>query len=315
MPAESPDKLQLFPLPRFSVWRGLVWVSLSLFVFNFWAIGLHHWPAALDFEVPSRSALSQGHWWTLLTYALTGAGTGEAAQWLTGPLSLLFLILAAQLTEDELARRDFLLLTVVCAISGAAFWLPLHWSGDDSLRAGCTVLVLGLGSFLCFVVPDEPMTPRLFLALEVRPQAFFWLVLAVETGAFLGFELPQALGHPGVFQGDFYYSAQLGAMLAGWACARYLLRADAGDDFAPLPQPRVARPPAVPVAAARAAEQDTVEKSAPANRREVREAVDRILDKINTQGFAALSVREIQVLDDAKFFFKKPDKISNKNES
>ncbi len=304
MPAENPDEMRVFPSPGFAAWRALVWAALLLFVFNFWAIVLHHWSSALAFEVPSSSALAEGHWWTLLSYALTSAGTGVDAQWLSGPVSLLFLVLAAQLADRELIRRDFLLLCAVCAIGGVACWLPLHWASADSLHAGCTVLVFGLGSFLCFAVPDESMPLRLFFSLEVRPQAFFWLALALETGAFLCFELPQAFGHPGVFIGDYYYSAQLGAMLAGWACARFLLREETEEGLSPAPA-RASRRPAVHVGAARTTEPDSAAKSAPANRRELREAVDRILDKINHDGFESLSPQERQFLKRVKDLLRK----------
>ena len=39
---------------------------------------------------------------------------------------------------------------------------------------------------------------------------------------------------------------------------------------------------------------------APATRGDIRAEVDRILDKINSEGFAALSAEERRVLDDAK---------------
>lgn len=277
----------------------MVALALLLFSFNFWAISMRNWPAVLDFEVPSRAALADGHWWTLFSYALTSTGLGTVGQWLSGPLSILFFFMAARLTESELPRRDFLLLCAVCAVGAAACWLPLHWSSGESLRAGCTVLVLGLGSFLCFALPDESLPLNLIVTVPVRPQGFFWFILALETGAFLSFELPQVLGHAGVFQADFDHSAHIGAMLSGWACARYWRRLHAEDDWAFFVETALERRPAVPVAAVGAVDAETAQAS-PESRRELREAVDRILDKINHDGLASLSPQERQILTRAK---------------
>jgi hypothetical protein len=299
MPPERSSELPPAVSAGPATWRWLVWAALVLFAFNFWAISLRHWPGALDFEVPSRSALADGHWWTVLTYALTGTGIGIATQWLSGPLSLLFLAMASRLAETNLIRRDFLALGAACAIGAAVFWLPLHWAGGESLRAGCMVLVLGFGAFLCFALPDEPLPLTILPTLEVRPQAFFWFVLALETGAFLSFELPQVLGHPGVFQANFDHSAHLGALVTGWACASYWQRAQAQEELAQiLEEPTFGRQ-AVTVGATRVAEVEAVNTTV-SNRRELREAVDRILDKINHGGFDSLSAQERQILTRAK---------------
>lgn len=308
MPPEVPSEFRPAATASPSTWRWLVWVALVLFGFNFWAISLRHWPALLDYEVPSQGALANGHWWTLLTYALTGTGIGISTQWLSGPLSLLFLAMAGRVAEEELlrqdieegqARRNFILLGAACAVSAAAFWLPLHWASGESLRVGCTVLVLGLGAYLCFVLPDEPLTLGPLAVFEVRPRAFFWFVLALEAGAFLSFELPQVLGHPGVFQANFDHSAQLGALFAGWACARYRQRHAAEEDITQILEEATERRPAVPVGAARVVEVEVVTATV-SNRRELREAVDRILDKINHGGFDSLSAQERQILTRAK---------------
>ncbi len=307
-PAASEDFRSALPT-RWPAWRTLVWIALALFLFNSWAITGLKWAKLLAFEVPSRGALADGHYWTLLTYVLTGAGTGQPLQWFSGPLSIAFLYVIAPLAEAEMARRDFIWLCVVSALGGAACWLPFHWSTGEPLLQGCMVLVPGLLAFWCFAMPDEPLPLRLFFSVEIRPQAFFWLVMALETGAFLSFELPQALGHPGRFNSNFDDSAHLGAMLAGWFFARaWRQRLALGE----LPPP-AENPPlpenALPVGAKRAVEAqavgDSATKQLPATRRELREEVDRILDKINRQGFTALSTQEKQTLDKARNLLKK----------
>jgi len=309
MDPELSDESPSVPPPSgWAAWRVLVWMVLTLFVINSWVVW-NKWTGVLAYEVPSRDALAQGHWWTLLTYALTGAGTSLPTQWIAGPLSIFFLLVLAQLAEAEMARRDFGWLCVWCALGGAACWLPLHWGSGEQLLSGCMVLVPGLLAFWCFAMPDEPLPLRLVFTFEVRPPAIFWLVLALETGAFLSFELPQALGHAGVFRSaNFDNSAHLGAMIAGWAFACVWRRSLEISELPPTE--KVARPASVlPVGVRRAVAAEAAKggsaRQAPVSRRELREEVDRILDKINRQGFDALNELERQTLDRARSALKK----------
>jgi len=309
MDFENTEETPPPPPPNgWAAWRVLVWAVLTLFVFNSWAVAWHGWAGVLAYEVPSRAALAQGYWWTLLTYALTGAGTGLASQWVSGPLSIFFLLVVAQLAEAEMSRRDFIWLCMICAGGGAAGWLPLHWAAGGPLLSGCMVLVPGLLAFWCFALPDEPLPVRMLFAREIRPQAVFWLVLALETGAFLSFELPQALGHGGAFRSaNFDNSAHVGAMLAGWAFA-WVWRRNLEISELPPAAENVARPTTVlPVGARRAAKAEaaTAAQSGSASRKEIREEVDRILDKISRQGMGALNAQEKQTLDKARNLMKK----------
>ena len=290
-----------------AVWRWLVWVAFTVLLFNAWAVGWHGWTGVLAYEVPSRAAIAQGHLWTLFTYVLAGVDATTFAQWILGlVVGIFFLFTVARLTEAELPHWNFLWLCAACALGGSAAWLPLHWADGTGLVSGCPALVLGLLSFWCFTVPDEVMPVRLFWRADARPPVFFWLALALETGAFLSFELPQVLGHPGIFHGNFGYSADLGGMLAGWAFACGLRRRSREEAFTfptEVPAPRVA---AVSVGARRSATPPgQVPQPSFASRRELRAEVDRILDKINHDGIGSLSVQERQTLDQAKQLLKK----------
>jgi membrane associated rhomboid family serine protease len=304
MPTDHLDRPE--PLPKIALWRWLVWAAFTVLLFNAWAIGWHQWTGVLAYEVPSRAAIAHGHLWTLFTYVLAGAGTTTLYQWMLGVVGVVFLFAVARLTEAELPHWNFLGLCAVCALGGSAVWLPLHWADGARLVSGCTVLVLGLLSFWCFTVSDDAVPLRLFGLAPVRPPVFFWLALALETGAFLSFELPQVLGHPGVFRGYFDDSAHLGAMLAGWAFARYVRRHSPEASFTFPAEVAPSRAAAVSVGARRS----SAAAAAPAQTtfasdRELRMEVDRILDKINDGGMGALSPQERQTLDQAKRFLRK----------
>jgi membrane associated rhomboid family serine protease len=306
MSTDPLDRPQAQTPPKMAAWRWLVWAAFTVLLFNAWAVGWHQWFGVLAYEVPSRAAIAHGHLWTLFTYVLAGEGASTLGQWALGVVGLVFLFTVARLTEAERPHWKFLWLCAACALGGSAAWLPLHWSDGSSLVSGCTVLVLGLLSFWCFTVPDEAVSLRLFGVFKLRPPVFFWLALGLETGAFLSFELPQALGHPGVFRGDFDQSAHLGGMLAGWAFA-YGLRHHSSEEAFAFPKEIAApRAAAVSVGARRSvAAAATAVQPSFASQREWRAEVDRILDKINDGGMNSLSVQERQTLDQAKQILKK----------
>ncbi|MGA2052973.1 MAG: rhomboid family intramembrane serine protease, partial [Opitutales bacterium] len=294
--------------PTIPGWKLLVWAAIGFSVLNA-AVGvwLQH-PEVLYFEMPGRDVLMHGRVWTLLTYALV------ETNWVSGPLMILCLWIVGRMVEMELPRAQFLALCAGCALTGAAVWLPLHWAEGSLLGTGCAVLVMGLLTYWCFVVPDEPVEIRLFflIPITVRPRVFFWVLLALEAGAFLTFELPVVLGLATPFSGMMYNSAQMGGMLAGWLCAwwqrRMALRPQWGSAPAEETAPRRWLQKAMQVGAwssgGRSESAARAGKAAPApsraNRREMREEVDRILDKINVEGFGALSEEERQTLDRAK---------------
>jgi hypothetical protein len=127
----------------------------------------------------------------------------------------------------------------------------------------------------------------------MRPLHFVFALVAIDAFLLFLFELPGA-------EVPFGYapSAHLGGMLAGWLYFRFL-HANNGWDRAPgfaLPEwaqfakkaltPPPSRPPL----------------QQPAN---LRADVDRILDKINSHGFGALSAEEKRTLDAAKDLLSK----------
>jgi len=185
---------------------------------------------------------------------------------------------------------------------------------EDMLWSGCSVLVMGLMAYWCFTAPDEPLEMRLFfmIPITVRPQVFFWFFLALDLVGFVTFELPRVLGWRAVL-GSMDYSPYLGAMFAGWFCAWWQQRALARTSFGAVPAaetaPRRWLQKAMQVGAwtgvGRSGAAARAGRPAIGSRREMREEVDRILDKINVEGFGALSAEERQTLDEAKSWLGK----------
>ncbi len=298
------------PIPG---WKILLWVVGGLTVARALVAGWLGHPEVAAYLLPGREALEHWRVWTVFTYALVEM----TPYW--GVVSLLFLWIIGRMVEGELPRAQFLTLCAGCALTGAAVWVPLHWAlpvdttlPRDTLSSGCFVMVMGLMAYWCFTAPDEPVEIRLFfvLPMRVRPQVFFWFFLALDVVGFVTFELPRVLGSKAMV-GSVDYSPYLGAMFAGWFCAWWQQRVLARTAFSAVPveevAPRKWLQKAMQVGAwtgggRSAAAAGVVRTSKPVigSRREMREEVDRILDKINVEGLAALSAEERRTLDEAK---------------
>jgi hypothetical protein len=150
--------------------------------------------------------------------------------------------------------------------------------------------------FFACVAPEREITFLLFFVLPVtlKPKILAWILLAIDTLGFLFNESPGGALDGGA---GIAHSAHLGGMLAGWLYFR-LLYANNGLDRAagasfrlPLFRRQTKKTPA-PLP-----DDSPPVHSAPVN---LRAEVDRILDKINSHGFGALTEQEKRLLDDAK---------------
>jgi hypothetical protein len=154
-----------------------------------------------------------------------------------------------------------------------------------------TLLVL----FAC-VYPNQEVTFLLFFVLPVTMKPKYLAIGCVALDLF-GCVFYEVMGNASPV--GFAHSAHLGGMAAGWLYFRF-----------------VHSPPAWGVRAGSRASIELpqwMKRSAPAgsaprpayrvnlgNREDLRAELDRILDKINSQGFGALTPDEKRLLDEAK---------------
>jgi hypothetical protein len=155
--------------------------------------------------------------------------------------------------------------------------------------AGVSALLI---VFACFY-PNQQMTFLLFFIIPVtlKPKYVAFAALAIDLCGFLFYEV---LGAVSPF--DFAHSAHLGGMAVGWLYFRYVHDGEWNllSRRADIELPRWMRKGAKSSAPAPAYRVDL------SNRVDLRAEVDRILDKINSQGFGALTAAEKSVLDEAK---------------
>jgi len=243
------------------------------------------------------AGLKQGHVWTLLTYGF-----------LHSPDFLLYIIcnlfalyfLGRELLPLLGTRRFFALYLSAIACGGLA-WAAVngHHEGALLARGGQQDMLLGATAgidallivFACFFPNQEMTFLFFFVPVQLKPK---YIALSVVLFDLFGFAFYEVMGAYSPF--GFAHSAHLAGMLVGLVYYRFLHDAEWRilSRRADLALPRWLKGPARIAAPAPAYRIDL------SNRSDVRAEVDRILDKINSQGFGALTAEEKHLLDEAR---------------
>jgi membrane associated rhomboid family serine protease len=250
---------------------GSAWFGSQLALENQFGLSIH--------------GLRQGWIWTLVTHAFlhdTGflfhaVGVGLLLYFVGGELLPL------------LGPRRFLGLYFGAIVAGGLAWAATHWRlGGTHLGAMAAVDAM-LVVFACFY-PNRQMDFLLFFVLpvRVRPKHLVLLLLGLDLVGLIAYEM---LGAARPFeQLHLDHSAHLGGMLAGWIYYQFVHEASWRTAVRAKTDKWTDRP----------APSDAPGGSGAPPPRDLRAEVNRILDKINSQGFASLTPQEKRVLDEAK---------------
>ena len=248
--------------------------------------------AFMDWTALSTDAILQGKVWTLFTYGLLH--DHNSFLHIIGNLLGLYFLGRALLPVLGIPR--FLAVCGATMVTGGVFWLGVNWTHND-LLLGASAVVCGLFVVFATFNPDRPITLLLFFVLPVtlKPKTIAFALLAIDVCGLVFFELS---GQRGV---GIAHSAHLGGMAAGWLYFRHVHVREWKTPDAPtemeLPKWfKRAKEAAVPAPAF---------KVNLTSRENLRAEVDRILDKINSEGFGSLTPSEKQVLDDARDLLSK----------
>ncbi len=277
--------------PRTSV---LIWIIVAtvagfilqnIFLRWFNAGALFHYNLGLTIE-----GLQSWKLWTLLTHGLLHS-TGNLLHIIGNLLAIYFL---GRELVSLLGERRFVLFYLAAILTGGLAWTATHWWGAHGLLMGASAAACGLlAVFACFY-PNRQITLLLFFVLPVtvKPKYLAWVVLGLDLCGFVFYEVMGAASPFGIA-----HSAHLGGLLAGWVYHRYLHEPDGWSlpwRKTTMTLPRWARK-------ARVASNPTpAYKVNLTDRTDLRAEVDRILDKINSQGFGSLTDDEKRVLDGAR---------------
>ena len=236
----------------------------------------------------SIHGLRQGWVWTLFTHAflhdprnlLHVAGVGLALYFIGRELLPL------------IGPRRFLGLFFGATLTGGLAWTLVHWKLGGAHFGAMAAVDAMLVVFACFY-PNRQMDFLLFFVLpvRVRPKHLVLGLLGLDLIGVVAYEIYGA-ARP-FEQFALAHSAHLGGMLAGWIYFRFVhearWRAGPRSAHGSSSEWTEITDPAAPGV-------DPAAKSP----RDLRAEVDRILDKINSHGFASLTPQEKRVLDKAK---------------
>ena len=237
-------------------------------------------PALVNVFPLTVGSLQVWHLWTLLTHSLLHSTAN--------PLHILFTVLTLGLVgrelEPQLGARKFLTVFLGAILLGALAWAAVNWRHGGA-HIGPGAGLLGLFIVLAGLSPHLEMG-LLLLPVTFRLQHVVYVVLALDIFGLLFYEILGATPPLGLTP-----SAHLGGMLAGWLYLRFFRTENGWNQVVPiwLRRWRQAKRETRPVTTFSG-------KSTP----QLRAEVDRVLDKITSQGFGALTAQEKQLLDEAK---------------
>ena len=172
-------------------------------------------------------------------------------------------------------------------------WLSLNYQPEQQL-CGFTPILMASLTYFCFSNPDRPITLLLFfvLPISIKPRYLLLSLLGIELFGFVFWELRGNL--------TVNCSAHLGGMLSGAFVFRYLLSGKEFPKFV-FVNSRSEKSSGV---SKRFQKNHSISKSKYAvdfsDQQDLQEEVDRILDKINEDGFGALTQEEKNILEKAK---------------
>jgi len=280
---------------------AVVWLLSAIAAGFIVQLVIHRWfgvAAGRGFDAVlglSMDGLRNGQYWTVFTYGFLHD---------TGPLVLLHVLLnclALWVLGRELlpvlGSKRFFLFWFFALGMGAALWTATNWRFSGSV-IGASPGVAGLLVLYGCIQPNNRVT----LLLLFVPVTFVvkYLVFTVLGAELLGWFFFDVMGKTSVL--GWEHSAHLGGMTAGWLYFRLVYSREwkTLDGRAEMELPKWFK---------RAKTTATVPPAFKLNlssREDVKAEVDRILDKINSDGFNALTPEEHRVLDGARDVMSKP---------
>tara|TARA_B100001248_G_C27399840_1_gene469208 strand:- start:14011 stop:14883 length:873 start_codon:yes stop_codon:yes gene_type:complete len=237
----------------------------------------------------SPETLSQGFVWTLFTYAFLH---GDLLHILFNMLIVYFI---GQAVESLVGPKRFAIIYTTAALVGGLVWLLISMQRPSTELIGASAAALGLLTYFCCSQPNQPITVLLFfvLPLTIKPKWLALGLLAMELFGFLFYELP---GRSAIAN-----SAHLGGMLGGYLC---FLAFQSGYSFSLFGSgTRISAPKWLQHRGKAPLSKQPFNVNV-SSRQVLRTEVDRILDKINSKGFGALSNEEKKILEQAKDILK-----------
>ena len=252
------------------------------------ATGLPH-GHGIHFKTLALSAhfFESGYLWTILTYPFLNQGPFMLI------MNLIGIHFICRTVEQELGKRNFYWLCALSCLSGGFMWLSLNYQAEQQL-CGFTPILMASLTYFCFSNPDRPITLLLFfvLPISIKPRYLLLSLLGIELFGFVFWELRGNL--------TVNCSAHLGGMLTGAFVYRYLLSGKEFPTFVFVNSRSKKSSGASKLFRKKQSLKNASYAVDFSDQQDLQEEVDRILDKINENGFGALTQEEKNILEKAK---------------
>jgi membrane associated rhomboid family serine protease len=243
------------------------------------------------FGLSAGAVLHGQRLWTLFSYNFLQNTAGYTG----GVFGLIFNLLGLYFFGGDLrgliGTKRLAWLYAGYIVVGAAAWCAAYALGVDWQFFGPSATLAGLFALYCCYHANEPLTFLAFFIIPVtaKPKFFCWCWVALDLIGFLFYEMT---GRPSPLWNG--HIANLAAMLTAYG---YYRIAGQGDPFGRFSAVKIELPNWLRRRKKSATPQFTVNIT---NRDDLRAEVDRILDKINSEGFGALTDDEKRLLDEAR---------------
>jgi len=240
-----------------------------------------------EYTTLSVASLKSGYVWTLFTHAFVHNPDNLTHLGFT----LLALYFFGKAIVPEIGPRKLLIVFGASVLLGALAWLGVNWTQPALHHYGASAGVTGLIVLFACLTPYQPIS---FFMIDIGMRAKH-LAIGLLVIHVLGLVLLEIPGRSSWFA--MAHSAHLGGMLAGWLYFRFVHQSDwlSSKPNASIELPRWFRK-ARKIEALPASFKVNLSSGSD----DVRAEVDRILDKINSEGFQSLTADEKRKLDHAR---------------
>jgi len=278
----------------FNALHWILGVLIAVFFLELFIGRVFHRDILLPYLALSTFGAKLGMVWQILTYGLL-----HGSFWhLAGNCIVLFGV--GRMIQQFIGPKNLLIAFVISVIVGGLAWLAIAIPTHSGLPlVGASAGVMGLIAILAYLIPNQRIQLLLYfiIPLTVTPKGIL-IFLLIFDGLGLLFNELNLLGYDGTMH--IAHSAHLGGALGGYLfCLMFLRQGASRTSSDPSPKADILPPSWFTRKKAPQKESGnfSINFSSTA---QLRKEVDRILDKINTQGFGSLSEEERKSLDKAK---------------
>ena len=228
------------------------------------------------------------HLWSFLSYSFlhSPANIGHIASNMIGVFFL------GRALLPELGEKRFLQLYVGSTLAGGILWYLVSFISGSGAVVGASGAIFGM--ITCFGLLYSDSDIHFMMVIRMKAKVLLYISLGIAAFGLIFLELMNGTGTA--------HSAHLGGMLGGYIFYKLIYQRNPGYGKGATFQmpdwlkPKTTKPPK--------------SKSFPYKvniqpKPDLKKEVDRILDKINSKGFGALTPAEKKILDEAGDLLKK----------